>query len=139
MNILLLVYDWHKLKVLLNPALATTVRPSLLDHHSISVFNLAGIALAVGALICSRYSVNATVVFAVAAFAAFGYSIISVAVIGKLQAVIVALVMMNMIFITLAGFTPFAQKLVLYNTLMIALLIPASLIKLPTKKNMATA
>lgn len=139
LNILLLVYDWHKLKVLVNPNLAATVRPSVLDLNSTSKFNLVAIVLAAGALIFSRYSIAVTNTFAIAAFAAFGYSIISIKPVGKLQALIIALVMMNMIFITLAGkLIPFAQKLVLYNTVLILILIIATFVKLQAKKVVAT-
>ena len=97
LNILLLVYDLHKLKVLLLSSQITTVRLTLLDKYSQNVFNLVGIAFAVLALIASRFSVASTSAFAIAAFGVIGYSIIQSRAINKIQGVIVALVMLNMV------------------------------------------
>lgn len=140
LNIALLLYDWHKLKVLINPAWASAIKPTALDAHNQNIFNIAGIFFAVAALVASRFSVAFTNVFAITAFAAMGYSVIQVKAINKMQALIVALVMLNMIIITLASLLgTVAQKLVLFNTLVIFALFAASFIKLPKRKILPVA
>jgi uncharacterized membrane protein YphA (DoxX/SURF4 family) len=134
LNFVLLAYDWPKLKVLLNPSLASTVKATLVDIYSKNIFNLFGVGFALSALLASRFNFMLTNIFAVAAFASFGYAIMQVTAISKTQLLIVVLVMLNMIFITLAGrLISFAQTLVLYNTLLILILLGLSFLK-PFKK-----
>ena len=130
LNMLLLVYDWHKLKVLVNYKLAFSIKATAIDSYSNNVYNVAGIVFALIAIVASRMDVIFTNAFAIAAFICFGYAIIQVAAITKMQATIVGLVILNMIVITLAGrLIPFAQKVVLCNTLLIFVVIGLSFIK----------
>ncbi|QHS56094.1 DoxX family protein [Mucilaginibacter sp. 14171R-50] len=130
LNVLLLIYDWHKLKILVNPKRASSVKPTIIDAHTYNIYNIAGMVFAAVAIIASRYDIIFTNAFAIAAFVCFGYAIIQVKAVTKMQAIIVALVMLNMIMITLAGrFGLMVQKLVLYNTLVVLLLISLSFIK----------
>ncbi|WP_162499768.1 hypothetical protein [Mucilaginibacter terrigena] len=130
LNILLLIYDWHKLKVLVNPKLASSAKATVIDGHTYNIYNIAGILFASVAIVASRLDIIFTNAFAIAGFVCFGYAIIQVKAISKMQAIIVALVMLNMIAITLAGrLVPFAQKLVLYNTLLILVLTGLSFVK----------
>lgn len=136
LNIALLLYDWHKLKVLINPVLAAEVRPTALDAHNQNNFNITGIIFAAAALVASRFSIAFTNVFALAAFAAIGYSVVQVKAINKIQGLVIALVMLNMIIITLAGrLGTIAQKMALYNTLLILALFAASFIKFARRQN----
>ena len=131
LNFILLIYDWHKLKVIIWPNSAVTVKQTVLDAHNQNPFNIAGIVFAVAALLASRYSFTLTNIFAVAAFAAIGYSIVQIKSFSKIQVILVILVMLNMILITIArALGPITQKLVLVNTILILVLIGLSFLKL---------
>lgn len=130
LNAILLLYDWHKLKIMINPTYIGKVKTTALDAHQQTPFYLISLLLALATLLTARISALATNALAVAAFVLMGYSIIKTAVITRLQSVIVALVLANMICITLAeSFQFWAQQVVMYNTCLILVLVVISLIK----------
>jgi uncharacterized membrane protein YphA (DoxX/SURF4 family) len=130
LNILLLVYDWHKLKVLINPKLAPLTKATQVDSYSNNIYNIAGMFFAFVALLASRSDIIFTNAFAVAAFVCYGYGTVHLQAITKMQAIMVVLFMLNMIFITIAGrHASVMPKLVLYNSALIMVLMPLLFIK----------
>jgi uncharacterized membrane protein YphA (DoxX/SURF4 family) len=140
LNLLLLLYDWHKLKVLILPNQASAVKPTVADNYSYNAFNLIAITFAVAAMIASRYSLLFTNIFALATFVLIAYSLIQIKTINRLQTIIVMLVVLNMVLITLGNVITFARYILGGNSIVIVLLLVLSLFKTAAlRKEFATA
>jgi uncharacterized membrane protein YphA (DoxX/SURF4 family) len=129
LNLLLLLYDWHKLKVLIFPNRASAVKPTVADNYSYNVFNLIAITFAVAAMIVSRYNLLFTNIFALGTFVLIAYSLIQIKTINRLQTIIVMLVVLNMVLITLGNVITFARYILGGNSIVIVLLLVLSLFK----------
>lgn len=138
MNVLLLIYDWHKLKILLQPTNITTVRLTPLDAYCSDKVSLMSLAFAMLALFTSQYSFLLTNIFAILFFALTGYSIIRNRSLNKLCSAVIILVALNMIVMTLAKqFKPFSQQILLVNTLLIFLLTLITFIRIRPRSTAA--
>ena len=128
LNLIVLFYDWHKLKFLFAIYQFHDLRTTMLDKLNINSLNISALVSGAVAMATAQFNYQLTAVFGILCFSLICLSIIKSRLCNKLQITILILATANMIMITLSfGPSSMAMKLTIANSLVLLILYIVSL------------
>jgi len=135
LNILVLLYDWHKLKFLFSIDKIYALKTTALDGLNKNPYHILALVCGLLALLFAKVNPIFIACAGILCFSLICWSIVRSRLLNRIQQAVVVAATINMIMITIIGrFSPINDKLVGVNSVILFVLFVISLFRLAPKR-----